>query len=235
MTRRLAAVGTALIVVGALVVLVLDVHTALGNSAHLRRTISEYGLGAQQWVFTAGVALLALGSTAVYLAAIRTRLAQVTSIASIAMTLWVAGLVAVIAVPKQDWSNDATLGLGGAIHRSGAAIAFVSIPIALLAVALPWRKDGRWGRRARVTITLTVLAIATLMPIAYALIVGMTTTTPWYRAVTLGYVQRILVVAEVVALLSLALWVRAAERREGSVSPRSRRSLAVRAGGPGHP
>ncbi|SNS93101.1 Protein of unknown function [Rhodococcoides kyotonense] len=188
--------------------LVLDLHTASNNPAHLRRTISEYGLGAQQWVFTIGVLLLALGSAATLVAAVRSGLARASSVAAGAMVLWTVGLVAVVAVPKQDWSNDATLGLGGAIHRLGAAVAFVSIPVAVIAFALPWIRDVRWRVWARVVLGLAALSVLSLAPIVYALVVGMTTSTPWYRAVTLGYVERLLVVAEVIALIALAFWVR---------------------------
>ena len=43
---RPARIGALLIVLGALVVLALDLHTAWQTPTHLRRTISEYGLGA---------------------------------------------------------------------------------------------------------------------------------------------------------------------------------------------
>ncbi len=207
-----ASIGALLIVAGALTVLALDLHTAIGNAPHLRRTISEYGLGTQQWVFAAGVLMLAVGSALTVTMAVRLRLAKIASTATVALTLWTVGLVAVAAVPKQDWSNDAALGLGGAVHRSGAAVAFVSVPVAVLAFAWPWLGDARWRRRARVTFGLGTLSVLTLLPIAYALFVGFTSTTPWYRVVTLGYVERALVIAEVAALISLALWVRATSR-----------------------
>lgn len=210
---RSAMIGALLIVLGALVVLVLDLHTAWQTPSHLRRTISEYGLGAQQWVFSIGVVLLALGSALTLVSAIRHRLTRPGAIASIFLTLWTLGLIAVVAVPKQDWSNDASLSLGGTIHRLGAAVAFVSIPVAVFTFSRPWLRDTVWAVRARVTMGLSALSVVTLMPIVYALAVGATGSRPWYRVVTLGYVERVLVVAEVIALISLALWVWAAERR----------------------
>ncbi len=213
MPIRPAMIGALSIVLGALVVLVLDLHTAWQTPSHLRRTISEYGLGAQQWVFSIGVVLLAFGSALTLASAIRQRLTRPGATASIFLTLWTVGLVAVVAVPKQDWSNDASLSLGGTIHRLGAAVAFVSIPIAVFAFSRPWLRDTVWAVRARVTMGLSALSVVTLMPIVYALAVGATGSRPWYRVVTLGYVERVLVVAEVIALISLALWVWAAERR----------------------
>ncbi|MDZ7914714.1 MAG: DUF998 domain-containing protein [Rhodococcus sp. (in: high G+C Gram-positive bacteria)] len=213
---RPARIGALTIVLGALVVLVLDLHTAWQTPSHLRRTISEYGLGAQQWVFSIGVVLLALGSALTLASAIRHRLTGPGATASIFLTLWTVGLVAVVAVPKQDWSNDASLSLGGTIHRLGAAVAFVSIPVAVFAFSRPWLRDTGWGVRARVTMGLGALSIVTLLPITYALVVGATGSRPWYRVVTLGYVERVLVVAEVIALISLALWVWAAERRNAA-------------------
>nr|WP_296776008.1 DUF998 domain-containing protein [Rhodococcus sp. (in: high G+C Gram-positive bacteria)] len=214
---RPATLGAPLIIAGALVVLALDIHTAVSDPAHLRRTISEYGLGAQQWVFATGVLLLAVGSACTLVAAVRSGMAKASSTAAVALTLWTVGLVAVVVVPKQDWSNDATLGLGGAIHRLGATLAFVSIPIALVAVSIPWIRDHRWKSWARATLGLAILGLAALLPIAYALVIGMTTSTPWYRVITLGYVERVLVVAEVTALISLALWVRATSSRSSAL------------------
>ncbi|KQU58108.1 hypothetical protein ASG84_15740 [Rhodococcus sp. Leaf278] len=210
---RPAKIGALSIVLGALVVLVLDLYTAWQTPSHLRRTISEYGLGAQQWVFSIGVVLLAFGSALTLASALRHRLTRPASAASICLTLWTVGLVAVVAVPKQDWSNNASLSLGGSIHRLGAAVAFVSIPIAVFAFSRPWIRDGLWVARARITLGLSMLSVVTLLPIVYALAVGATGSRPWYRVVTLGYVERVLVVAEVIALISLAVWVWAAERR----------------------
>ncbi|MCJ0893676.1 DUF998 domain-containing protein [Rhodococcus sp. ARC_M5] len=213
MPIRPALIGTLSIVLGALVVLVLDLYTAWQTPSHLRRTISEYGLGAQQWVFSIGVVLLAFGSALTLAVALRHHLTRPASAASIGLVLWTVGLVAVVAVPKQDWSNDAALSIGGTIHRLGAAVAFVSIPVAVFAFSRPWIRDGVWAVRARVTMALSALSVVTLLPIFYALAVGATGSRPWYRVVTLGYVERVLVVAEVIALISLALWVWAAERR----------------------
>ncbi|WP_082073946.1 DUF998 domain-containing protein [Rhodococcus sp. B7740] len=219
MQIRPAMIGALTIVLGALVVLVLDLLTAWQTPSHLRRTISEYGLGAQQWVFSIGVVLLAFGSALTLASAIRHRLTRPGAAASIFLTLWTVGLIAVVAVPKQDWSNDASLSLGGTIHRLGAAVAFVSIPVAVFAFSRPWLRDTVWAVRARVTMGLSVLSVVTLMPIVYALAVGATGSRPWYRVVTLGYVERVLVVAEVIALISLALWVWAAERRSLTSKP----------------
>lgn len=213
MQIRTARIGALLIVLGALVVLVLDLYTAWQTPSHLRRTISEYGLGAQQWVFSIGVVLLALGSALTLASALRQGLTRPGSAASICLALWTVGLVAVVAVPKQDWSNDAASSLGGTIHRLAAAVAFVSIPVAVFAFSRPWIRDAVWAVRARVTMVLSALSVVTLLPIVYALVVGATGSRPWYRVVTLGYVERVLVVAEVIALISLALWVWAAERR----------------------
>ncbi|WP_254924221.1 MULTISPECIES: DUF998 domain-containing protein [unclassified Rhodococcus (in: high G+C Gram-positive bacteria)] len=223
MPIRPAMIGALTIVLGALVVLVLDIHTAWHTPSHLRRTISEYGLGAQQWVFSIGVVLLAFGSALTLASAIRYRLTRPGAAASIFLTLWTVGLIAVVAVPKQDWSNDASLSLGGTIHRLGAAVAFVSIPVAVFAFSRPWLRDTVWAVRARVTMGLSALSVVTLMPIVYALAVGATGSRPWYRVVTLGYVERVLVVAEVIALISLALWVWAAERR--SLTSKATREL----------
>lgn len=220
---RPAMIGALTIVLGALVVLILDLLTAWQTPSHLRRTISEYGLGAQQWVFSIGVVLLAFGSALTLASAIRYRLTRPGAAASIFLTLWTVGLIAVVAVPKQDWSNDASLSLGGTIHRLGAAVAFVSIPVAVFAFSRPWLRDTVWAVRARVTMGLSALSVVTLMPIVYALAVGATGSRPWYRVVTLGYVERVLVVAEVIALISLALWVWAAERR--SLTSKATREL----------
>lgn len=84
----------------------------------------------------------------------------------------------------------------------------------MIAFAAPWIRSSEWARHARRTFVLGVLSVVAIAPIGYALLVGMTTSTPWYRVVTLGHVERILVVVEVIALISLAWWVRASALRE---------------------
>ena len=143
--------------------------------------------------------LLAAGSFAILLSIVGRERERISKVGSAAMVLWSVGLIAVVVAPKQDWATDPTLGLSGAVHRFGTAIAFVSLPVAVILLARP-HAGARWAYRAG------WVSAATLTPIAVALVVGLTSSTPWFRVIVLGYVERVVVVAEVVAVVLLGLW-----------------------------
>ena len=208
-SSALIVAAIASIIVGAAIVMGLDVVSARSDAGHLHRTISEYGLGAQRWVFAAGVMLVAAGSALAALVMVRRGILSVSSTTARASALWVLGLVVVAVVPQQNWEDSATIGLGGAAHRLGTVVAFVSAPVAVLSAARPWLCDVRWRRWARVAFGCGVVSVLTFVPVVYAFTVGLLTATPWWEAVTLGYVERSIVVVEIVAVLALVLWARA--------------------------
>jgi hypothetical membrane protein len=190
----------------------LDTGTALTDPAQLRRTISEYGLGtgAQALVFTTAVALLAVGSAAVLATLLRRGLVRLRSTATAGLTLWILGLATIAIFPKQDHSQPDTM--GGDLHRIASLVAFVSLPIAASALARRWRQHPTWGRFARRTGLLAGVSAVMFAPLVYAVTVAITTGTRWWEVLPLGYVERGLLLAEVVTMLAIGGWSVAKER-----------------------
>ncbi|MEV6237253.1 DUF998 domain-containing protein [Lentzea sp. NPDC051838] len=204
---RLAATGGSLAVV-ATVAMVGLLDLTVGP---LRRTISEYALGDYRPVFDVAVLLLAVGSLAILAALVHKGLTKWRSGGSIALILWSVGLLLVVAFPKTNWAMG-TNALSGSIHRFGSMIAFVSLPIAVILLARPWLKDHVWGRHAKVTLASGVLSAVAFMPILYAIAMGAASDVRWWRVFPLGYIERILLAAEVGAVLVVGLWAIAASR-----------------------
>ncbi|GGF98354.1 hypothetical protein GCM10007304_10450 [Rhodococcoides trifolii] len=182
----------------------LDVRNALASADELRRTISQYGLGPDRWIFNLGVLALAVGSVLVLAPLVRRGITTWRSGASIAMWLWAIGLVVVVAVPKQDWSQPQSI--GGDIHRLASVVAFVALPFAAILLSRRWRRDEMWGRYAQWTFGLGIASAVAFLPLIYSIVGSIVTGTPWYRLITLGWVERVLVVVEVLAVIAIGVW-----------------------------
>ncbi|MFD5825702.1 DUF998 domain-containing protein [Lentzea sp. NPDC060358] len=177
----------------------------------LRRTISEYALGDYRPVFDVAVLLLAFGSLAILLALVHRGLSRWRAPGAVALVLWSAGLLLVVVFPKTNWAMG-TNELSGSIHRFGSMLAFVSLPIAIILLARPWLRHAVWGRHARWTMASGLLSVVAFMPILYAIAMGMVSDVRWWRVFPLGYIERILLIAEVGAVLVTGLWAVAASR-----------------------
>lgn len=177
----------------------------------MRRTISEYALGDYRPVFDVAVLLLAFGSLAILTALVRKGLARWRSPGSIALALWSAGLLIVVAFPKTNWAMG-TNEISGGIHRFGSMLAFVSLPIAIILLARPWLRDHVWAKHARWTLASGLLSVVAFLPLLYAIALSVVSDVRWWRVFPLGYIERILVIAEVFAVLVAGLWAVAASR-----------------------
>ncbi|MFD1150002.1 DUF998 domain-containing protein [Saccharothrix hoggarensis] len=206
---RFAALGGAAAVV-LTVVLVggLDLYRLTESSRHLRRTISEYALGPYRWAFDTGVLLLVLGSVVILAVLVRQGLAKWHSAGSLAFSAWSAGLTLVVIFPKNDWSIGPSL--SGSIHRFGSMVAFIALPVAMVLLARPWLRDPVWAAHARWTFRFGLLSALAFTPILYAILVNAVVGTSWWRVIPLGYVERLLVLTEVVAVLVAGVWAVAA-------------------------
>jgi len=202
----LTAVLTTIAMIGA-----LDVRNALRTPTELRRTISQYGLGANAWIFEVAVSLLAAGSLVILAVLVHRGVTRWYSTGAIALSLWSLGLALVVAFPKQDWSLPSSS--SGGIHRMASLLAFVSLPIAVLALARPWLRDSAWGGHARWTFGLGILSVIAFSPLLYAVLVHASGGTAWWRVFPIGYIERILVITEVIAVLTTGLWAIAAANR----------------------
>ena len=217
MTNRsrtvLTFAGLGVLCVAASLVLYAALHL-LPPSAGLdwsRRTISQYALLPNGWVFDTATLLLAAGSLAVLVALRRAGLVRPG--ATIALLLWVAGLAGVVWFEKHNWSAGPSL--GGDIHRVASLVAFLSLPAgALLAAAPRLRESG-----TRLVAAGGVVSLLCFVPILWALVSEPWTGIRWWQAIPLGGVERLLGLAEVVTVLALAGWaIRAARTAPATVA-----------------
>lgn len=198
------------------VLLVGGLHLVAPEVDPIRRTISEYALGGYKLVFDAGVLALAFGSFAVLLGAVRTGLVAARSAAAVLLALWPLGLCLVVAFEKINWSLGPTP--SGYVHRYASIVAFLALPIGLIAVGRRWLRTSTGRRFAAWSIGLGALAIVWFSPFVLGLLARPLTGVPWYRVVPIGFVERGLALTEVLAVVVLAAWVFArAARPRGEI------------------
>jgi hypothetical protein len=176
------------------------------------RTISQYALLPNGWVFDVATLLLAAGSAAVLVALRRAGL--VRGGAALALLLWVAGLVGVVWFEKHNWSAGPSM--SGDIHRVASLVAFLSLPAGALLATTPWLR-GTHPRPARLVALGGVASLLCFSPILWALVSEPWTGVRWWRAIPLGGVERLLGVAEVATVLLLAWWAVRGDRRGEAV------------------
>jgi hypothetical protein len=192
-TVAVGLVGTALAVVLVGLLHIIDA----GQVDPVRRTISEYALRDHGWMFDAGVLALAAGSVAVLVALVRAGLMRWPSFAAVGMLVWVAGLVAVVAFEKTNWSVGPSL--GGMIHRYASLVAFLALPVATLA-ATRGRDGTAWPR------WLAITALAWLGAILSGVVLRPLSGVPWWQFLPLGIMERGLALTEVAVVVALAFW-----------------------------
>lgn len=181
------------------IILALDLSGAAGRPVH-RMTISAY-VYSHPVLFHIALGLLVLGSAAVLAGLALRGWVHPLRPASWPLWGWIGCLVAVGVFPKQDWSQ--AVSLAGTLHRWAAFVGLLLLPVAVTVVTHDaWRgAPAWWGRSA----TLAAGAgVAVLGWVGWA--VG-TASAPWWSAVDLGTVERLVVGLDVLALVLLALWV----------------------------
>ncbi|QIG38996.1 DUF998 domain-containing protein [Microbacterium sp. 4R-513] len=205
-TRALRAVELACLALGVLLIGVLHVVAPTNGIDPLRLTISQYGRSPLAAEFVTGVILIAVGSAATLVLLVRTGVCRPLSVPSVGMALWVLGMLGVALFPKADWAAGATW--VGYLHRSASVIAFLALPIAILALAArEARRRGRLRRDSgfdhRLLTMALVLGSAILLAIVVAgvlIAIAESTGTPWWILFPIGLGERVLVGAELVAL-----------------------------------
>jgi hypothetical protein len=197
--RVAAAVGLVGTVLAVLVVGLLHVID-VGQVDPVRRTISEYALRDHGWMFDAGVLALAAGSVAVLVALVRAGLVRWPSFAGVAVLVWTAGMAAVVAFEKTDWSVGPSL--GGTIHRYASLVAFLALPIATLAATRGREGLAAWPR------WLAVAALTWLGAILSGVVLRPLSGVPWWQFLPLGIMERGLALTEVAVVAALAVWAR---------------------------
>lgn len=202
--RRSAAVsltGVAALALGAALVLLLQVVPPTDRISATRRTISEYGLSDLKWVFDLAVVLVALGSAA-GLAALRHQ-RRLPAAAAVFGALWTAGLLVIVAFPKPDWATVSRADFGGTLHRIASVVAFVALPLAVLAAARA-AFPGSPGRR-RLARVLAVASLGWFAVILGAVVVAAGGDGRWWLLIPLGLVERGMALTELLALAVLLI------------------------------
>jgi hypothetical protein len=204
--RALPVVGLALVGLGIVLILLLHVLPPSDRVNPLTRTISEYALGANGWMFDVGVVALALGSAVLLAALSRAGVIGVASAASLLVAGWVAGLLVLVVFQKYDYGRDAGIGAGGMIHRMASLVAFLCLPPGALLLARAGRRVARWRRPATLTRNAALLAVAALGLLFYAVGQSFVTDVAWWRVFPLGAMERLIALAEVGVLLTIGRW-----------------------------
>jgi len=176
-----------------------------GRRGNLRgATISEYVYSSGSWAFVVAVLALAGASAALLYGLIKAGRVRSLSAGSVFLTLWVVGLLAVVAFPKHNWVTGPSL--SGTVHRYATLVAFVALPIAVLLIA---RGEATAARLAR---WLAVIGIGWLTVLFGAIAVGIVTGQRWWALIPLGLVERGIAGFEVAALIALGVWLARGER-----------------------
>jgi hypothetical protein len=186
---------------GAALMVLLQVLPPTDEISPIQRTISEYALSDNKWIFDLSVAMVAIGSVCAFLALVRHRLMRAVSPATVLFSAWIVGLVTIVIFPKTDWSVGPSL--GGSIHRVASLVAFLCLPLAVMAAARAvFAHAPAWRRTVQ---SLGVAALLWFLPILIAVLVMAAGGPPWWRSIPLGLVERGLALTEVLAIAALAL------------------------------
>ncbi|MBO0876682.1 MAG: DUF998 domain-containing protein [Pseudonocardia sp.] len=201
----LAAVGLGLTALSVLLIGLLHVLPPSDTVNPMTRTISEYALGSNGWLFDLAVLALAAGSVAVLIGLGRVGVLRASSAGWLFLILWVAGLVVLVIFEKHNWQAGPST--GGYIHRVASLVAFLSLPAGALLTAGAGARVARWRVPSAVARAAALVALACFSPLLYAIARGVTTGVAWWRVFPLGAVERVLGLSEVLVVLALGWWV----------------------------
>ncbi len=196
----LAGVWSVAIAVGAIGVMhVIPPSSALNP---LQRTISEYALLTDGWVFDAGVMTLAAGSGAVIFALVFQHILPLRSWAALFLSTWCIGLVGLVLFPKHGFGADTTI--AGRVHWTWTLLAFFSLPIGTAMLVRIKRVDlglFRWPVWAN---RLSLIAGGWFVVLAGQTVVSVVDPAGMWPIV--GLVERGLSLTEMVTVWVLARW-----------------------------
>jgi hypothetical protein len=198
-----------LLALGSLLVLLLHVLPPSNRVSPWTRTISEYALGTNAWMFDLGVLALAAGSLAVLAGLVRIGAVRALGGTSVLVTLWTASLVALVVFQKYDFAHGGHSGPSGLIHRMASLVAFLSLPsAALLAARGAAARHPEWARPAAQVRWAALVSCACLSLLVYAIGRGVLTDVAWWRVLPLGALERLIAGSEVITAITLGRWAR---------------------------
>jgi hypothetical protein len=199
-SRLLGILGLLSVAFSVVMVGVLHLVPPSRNLDPLSRTISEYALVSDGWVFDVGVLVLAGGSVATLGGLVLRGLVRPRSWSAAFMTVWAIGLVGLVLFPKQGFGPDNSF--AGRVHWTWTLIAFFSLPVGLL---LGCRRSAAGaGRLPWWAVRLAWVAGGWFVVLALQTLFSAISTHAWNLV---GFVERALSATEMAAVCVLALWV----------------------------
>jgi hypothetical protein len=199
--RAVTVASLGALVVGTALMLMLHVIPPTSEISPVRRTISQYALGSNKWIFDVAVLLIAAGSALAFAELVRRRYARPLSWPVVLGALWTLSLLVVVSFTKTDWTVGPSL--GGVIHRYASVVGFVSLPFAVLLVArtvFPAAPGLRFAARVFSVASLSVLGVLLVGVVRMAAGGG-----PWWQFVPLGLVERMMALSAVAAITVVVL------------------------------
>src|SRR4051794_24158241 len=115
MPSRTALAGAVALVLGTVLMLVLHVIPPTDEISPMRRTLSQYALTSNKWLFDVAVLLIAVGSALAFVAAVAAGRLAFYAGPVVLGVLWIASLLVVVTFTKTDWTVGPSI--GGVIHR----------------------------------------------------------------------------------------------------------------------
>lgn len=201
MPSRTALAGVVALALGVVLMLVLHVIPPTDEISPVRRTLSQYALTSNKWLFDVAVLLVALGSALAFAAAVAARRLAFYAGPVVLGVLWIASLLVVVVFTKTDWTVGPSI--GGVIHRYASAVGFVALPLAVIIMArrvLPDQPAWRLAARGFGVVSLAWFGLIVVGVIRMAAGYG-----PWWLFVPLGLTERVIALTAVAAILTLAL------------------------------
>jgi hypothetical protein len=200
----LPVLGLAGMALGAVMILLLQFLPPTDQISPIRRTISEYALSSNKWVFDVAVALVALGSAIGFGALIGRGRVTGFSAATLFCALWTVSLLVIVAYPKHNYALGTSS--TGTVHRVASVVAFVCLPIAVLLANRTAHPHSPVRRR-----WVTGLSITTLLwfgVILGAIVISLGTHDRWWTLIPLGLVERLMALNGLIAIGALVWPVR---------------------------
>lgn len=195
-----AVVAVAALFVGALLMGLLHVLPATQGISAVKDTMSEYAFTSLRWLFSVAVLLIAVGVGGTFAAVVATRTVRPVSTATVTAMLAVVGLLLIVLFEKTNWALGPSL--HGTIHRGASIVAFLALPLAVLAAARAvFRKRRGWRLLAQGLAVASWVCFGIVLAAIGRMLAG---GLPWWQTIPLGVVQRGIALFAVLAVAALA-------------------------------
>lgn len=194
--RTVTVASLAALGLGSVLVIALHVLPPTDQDDPVRRTLSQYALGPNKWIFDVAVLLVAFGSALAFVELVRRRLVRPLSAPVLLGGIWTASLLVIVAFTKTDWTVGPSV--GGTIHRYASVVGFLALPLAVLLVArIVFAAAPGWRLAAQAFAVLALSGLGVLFVGVLRMAAG---GGPWWLFVPLGLVERAMALTSVAAI-----------------------------------